>query len=175
MKSLGPRRTIMKSLPPLLSALAVAVVAPFADAAAPQHFGPFASHEQFVDTESCGFPIVGDVVSTNVVTQFENPDGTIASLQLHQSRVGTYIANGVILKENDRYTIFVDFSDGAPTQAKHVGVLFNLVGPDGVVFHVVGQEVFEVVGGSDTTLLVAHGVGLEFNQGEACAAFEGQR
>jgi hypothetical protein len=162
----------MKSLMALLSALAIAVFAQSAGAAAPQHFGPFIFHDQFVDTLSCGFPIVGDFISTNDVTEFDNPDGTIASLQLHQSLVGTVVGNGVTLKENDRYTIFVGFTDGVATHAKHVGVLFNLVGPTGVVFHIAGQQMFEVVNGFDAGLIVGHGIDLDFDQATACAAFE---
>jgi hypothetical protein len=161
----------MRCLPAVLSALAVAVLAPTAGAAAPKHYGPFTFHDQFVDTDTCGFPIVGDIVETNAVTEFDNPDGTIASLQLHQSSVGSVVGNGVTLKESDHYTIFVDFTDGVATQAKHVGVLFNLIGPDGVVFHVAGQQVFEVVNGFDANILVAHGIDLDFDPATACAAF----
>jgi hypothetical protein len=75
----------MRTFLVLLFAAAL-LTAAAAAGAAPQHFRstfPF----QFVDTQTCAFPIVGDFVFTNNGTEFDNPDGTIHSLQLHQSNV----------------------------------------------------------------------------------------
>src|SRR5438093_603882 len=83
---------------------------------------------QFVDTDTCGFPVVGDFVFTNDITDFFDRQGVETALQLHQSDVGTYSAKGVSLRENDRYTIFVDFAIGIPVTAKHVGGLDEIIG-----------------------------------------------
>jgi len=101
-----------------------------ARASAPQHF-----HVQFpeerVDTTTCAFPIVFSFVFTNDVTAFFDGAGVIQSLQLHQSRVGTVVAKGVTLKEDEHTQTFVTFTDGNATQAVHVGTILHLVGPSG--------------------------------------------
>ena len=139
--------------------------------AAPQHFRSTFPY-QFVDTQTCAFPIVGDFVFTNDGTELDNPDGTIHSLQLHQSNVGTLVGNGVTLKENEHTQTFVTFVDGVATQAAHVGTLFHLTGPGGRVALIAGQQVFEVKNGFDTNLISEHGVNLDLTSDAAfCAAF----
>jgi len=159
-------RTLIAFAATAVTALTLAGVA---GATTPQHFRS-SEHVTFVD-DTCGFPIAADLVVANDVTEFDDADGSIASLQLHQAFVGTWTANGVTLTENDRYTIFVDFSAGSATEAKHVGLSFRLTAPDGRLFQIAGQQVFAVVGGFDRDLLLAHGIFVDFDLGAYCAAF----
>ena len=152
-----------------LSAAVAFALAASASAAGPLHFN-HAEHDLLVD-DTCGFAIVGDIVFTNDVTEFDNPDGTIAGLQLHQTAVGTWTGKNVTLSENDHATIFVAFTDGSPTQAKHAGLSFHLQGPDGKIFQIAGQEVFTVVNGFDRDLIALHGIDIDFDPGTFCAAF----
>jgi hypothetical protein len=141
-----------------------------ATAAPPEH-GTFTARDQFVDTETCSFPIVGDYVFTNDNATYFNAAGDITRVELHETTVGTLSANGVTLRESDRENIDVEFVDGAPVIAKHVGTLFHMVGPDGKVFLAAGQLVFEVVNGFDGPLIAAHGVDFGGDQSDFCAAF----
>ena len=59
-----------------------------AAAATPLH-DSFTFHDQFVDADTCGFPIVGDIVFTNDITEFSDAAGGPTMLQLHQSTAGT--------------------------------------------------------------------------------------
>jgi hypothetical protein len=155
----------------LAAVTAILAVAATAAAAEPTHFRSVFPY-QFVDTQTCAFPIVGDFVFTNDGTEFDNADGTISSLQLHQSNVGTLTGNSVTLTENEHTQTFVTFVDGAASQAAHVGTLFHLVGPNGRDALVAGQQVFEVENGFDTTLIAEHGVAFDFSSDAAfCAAF----
>src|SRR5215218_1445758 len=91
---------------------------------------------QDVDTTTCSFPIVRDLVFTNAGTAFFDADGNIVMLTLHQSIVGTLTGNGVTLRMNVRETIMVAFEDGIPVTAKHVGQLDYIGGNAGQpVFH----------------------------------------
>jgi hypothetical protein len=161
----------MRRATTLTIAFVLLTAAGTAGAAEPQHFRSTFPY-QFVDTRSCAFPIVGDFVFKNDGTEFDNPDGTIDSLQLHQSNVGTLTGNGITLKENEHTQTFVTFVDGVATQAKHVGTLLHLTGPGGRVVLIAGQQVFEVQNGFDTNLITEHGVNLDFSSDAAfCAAF----
>jgi hypothetical protein len=154
-----------------LVAVAAVVAAPQAGATTPQHFR-FSFPYHFVDDQICAFPISVDGVFTNDITEFDNSDGTIASLQLHQSNVATSIGNGVTLTENERTQTFVTFVGGSATQAVHVGTLLHFVGQDGRVALIAGQQVFTVESGFDKTLLKETGVDLDFASDAAfCAAF----
>jgi hypothetical protein len=142
-----------------------------AQAAGPQHF-----HVQFpeerVDTTTCAFSIVFSFVFTNDVTAFFDDSGVIQSLQLHQSRVGTVVGNGVTLKEDEHTQTFVTFTGGSATQAVHVGTILHLVGPSGRLAEIAGQRVFEVENGFDHTLISEHGLDFDFASDAAvCAAF----
>jgi hypothetical protein len=146
-------------------------VATSAGASAPQHFR-FSFPYHFVDDQTCPFPISVDGVFTNDINEFDNPDGTIAGLQLHQSNVATSTGNGVTLTENERTQTFVAFVDGSATQAVHVGTLLHFVGQDGRVALIAGQQVFTVENGFDKTLLKETGLDLDFASDAAfCAAF----
>ena len=155
----------------LATVAATLSVATSAGAAAPQHFRfSFAYH--FVDDQTCAFPISVDGVFTNDINEFDNPDGTVAGLQLHQSNVATSTGNGVTLTENERTQTFVTFVGGSATQAVHVGTLLHFVGQDGSVALIAGQQVFTVESGFDKTLLKETGVDLDFASDAAfCAAF----
>ena len=139
--------------------------------AAPPEHGTFTAHDQFVDTTTCGFPIVGDYTFTNDNETYFNASGDITRVELHETTVGTLSANGVTLQESDRENIGVSFINGAPVISKHTGTLFHMVGPDGAVFLVAGQLVFEVVNGFDGPLIAAHGVDFGGDVSTFCAAF----
>ena len=161
----------MRRLILLATVAATSIVASSAAAAAPQHFR-FSFPYHFVDDQTCAFPITVDGVFTNDINEFDNPDGTVARLQLHQSNVATSTGNGVTLTENDRTQTFVTFVDGSATQAVHVGTLLHFVGPHGRVALIAGQQVFTVENGFDETLLKETGVDLDFASDAAfCAAF----
>ncbi len=141
-----------------------------AGATPPQH-GTFTSHDQFVDTETCGFPILGDYVFTNDNVVLQDTAGTTIGVEIHETTVGTLTANGVILREHDQENVHVDFVDGVPVLSTHVGTFFHIVGPDGTLFHVAGQLVFEVVDGFDGPLIAIHGVDFGGDVATYCAAF----
>jgi hypothetical protein len=161
----------------LLAALAAGFAAAAAAAAAPPVFETFTFRDHFVDTGTCGFPVAGDVVFTNDATSFRDAAGNEIGLQLHQSLVGTLTANGVTLREHVQETIFVEFVDGIPVVAKHVGVLDSIVGPGGPVFLRTGQAVFAVVFDPvsgfyvDGPRIARHGVRADFDPVAFCAAF----
>jgi hypothetical protein len=149
----------------------LAVAAPAAAGLTPQHFR-FRFPEQRVDTTTCAFPVVFSFVFTNDGTVFFDDAGVIQSLQLHQSRVGTVVGNGVTFKEDEHTQTFVTFTDGNATQAIHVGTIVHLVGPNGRLVDIAGQQVFEVENGFDHTLISEHGVDFDFASDAAvCAAF----
>lgn len=159
-----------KLFPTAAAVLAAAALAGAAGATAPQH-GSFTSHDQFVDTETCGFPIVGDYSFTNDNAAYFDASGQIARVELHETTVGTLTANGVTLRERDSENVHVDFVDGSPVSAMHTGTLFHMVAPDGTLFHVAGQLLFEVVNGFDGPLLKATGVDFGGDVSDFCAAF----
>jgi hypothetical protein len=154
----------------IAAAAAALALAASASAASPQHFSS-TGHDQFIDTQTCSFPIVGDLTDTSDITEFDSPSGTIERLQLHQSSVGTLVGNGVTLTLSEHTQTFVTFVDGAATQAIHVGVLFHIVTPHGTVFQVAGQEIWEVENGFDHTLISFHGVDFGGDDTTFCAAF----
>lgn len=151
------------------AAVAALALASAAGATPPVH-DSFTFHDEFVDTDTCSFPVVGDTVFTNDVIEWFD-DGVTTTLHLHQSTAGTLTANGTTLRVNIRETIIVEFVDGVPVTAKHVGLLDSIVGPGGPVFHRSGQALFEVVGGFDGPLIARHGLRDVFDPAEFCAAF----
>ena len=124
-----------------MTVAATLIVASSAAAAAPQHFR-FSFPYHFVDDQTCAFPITVDGVFTNDINEFDNPDGTVARLQLHQSNVATSTGNGVTLKENEPDTDVRHVRRRFATQAVHVGTLLHFVGPHGRVALIAGQQVF---------------------------------
>jgi hypothetical protein len=167
---IGHRRILVAAFAGAILA-ALGLTATMAVAAPPEH-GTFTAHDQFVDTASCGFPIVGDYTFTNENETYFNAAGDITRVELHETTVGTLSANGVTLHESDRENVLVDFVDGTPMFSKHTGTLFHMIGPDGAVFLVAGQLVFEVVNGFDGPLIAAHGVDFGGDLSTFCAAFE---
>lgn len=152
-------------------ALALLTVAETAEAEPPLH-DSFSIHLTDVDTQTCSFPVVRDWVFTQHDTAFFDGEGTITKLQLHQSSVGTLTGNGVTLRLNIRETTMVEFAEGIPVTAKHVGQLDYIGGSQGQpVFHRTGQEVREVVGGLDGPLIARHGLRDDLDPVEFCAAF----
>jgi hypothetical protein len=158
------------------AAVASLALAASAGATAPIH-DSFTFHDRFVDDDTCSFPIAGDVVFTNDITEFSDASGSPTMLQLHQSSAGTLIANGITLRLNIRETIVVEFLDGIPMRAKHVGLLNSIVGPGGPVFLRTGQALFEVVLDPasgfyvDGIMIARHGLRDVFDPVSFCAAF----
>ena len=164
-----------------VATLIAATVAVFAAAASPAAAVP-PVHDSF----SCQFvrghrnvriPGGLETVFTNDITSFSDADGTPTMLQLHQSEAGTWTAKGVALKVNLRETFLVEFDNGIPVIAKHIGLLNSVVGPNGPVFLRTGQRVFQVVFDPasgfyvDGPLIAAHGVRASFDPAAVCAAF----
>jgi hypothetical protein len=155
----------------VVAAPAGATFAPCGDE--PARHCTFESHDQFVDSVTCEFPVAGDIVFRNDITEFADGQGVLEKLILNQSTVGTLTANEVTLELNIRETIIVDFVDGIALAAKHVGVLDSVRGPGGPVFLRTGQAAFEVVGGFDGPLIARHGLRADFDPVAFCAAFDG--
>jgi hypothetical protein len=157
-------------------AASLAVCASAAVAATPLH-DSFTFQDQFVDADTCGFPIVGDMVFTNDITEFSDAAGKPTMLQLHQSTAGTLVAKGTTRRVNIRETIVVEFLDGIPVRSKHVGLLNSIVGPGGPVFLRTGQALFEVVLDPasgfyvDGPTIARHGLRDVFDPVPFCAAF----
>ena len=131
----------------------------------------------YVDTSECGFSIAVEGVFTNMIIDSSLATGT-GTLELHQSDVATLTANGVTLRVDDHYTIFVRILNGVPESAKHVGVLDNIIGPNGDhIFFRTGQAVYQVVFDPDIgyyvdgPLVTRHGLRDNFDPTEFCAAF----
>jgi hypothetical protein len=155
-----------------LAAVGLALLAAAPAAAVPPLHDRFTIHVVDVDTETCSFPVVREFDFTNRITEFPDDAGLPAKLQLHQSTVGTLTANGTTLRLNIRETIMVEFVDGIPVRAKHVGQLDYIGGSHGQpVFHRTGQAVFEVVGGLDGPLIARHGLRADFDPVAFCASF----
>jgi hypothetical protein len=167
----------MRSLLVVACAIAASLAVSASAAAATPLHDSFTSHDQFVDAGTCGFPIVGDIVFTNDITEFSDESGSPTMLQLHQSTAGTLVANGVTLRVNIRESVLVEFLDGIPVRAKHVGLLNSIVGPGGPVFLRTGQALFEVVLDPasgfyvDGATIARHGLRDVFDPVPFCAAF----
>jgi hypothetical protein len=169
-------RTVIAFATALAAAVALSVTAAPASADQPDH-ETFISTFDGVDTQMCGFPIAVQAEFTNMIIDPTLVTGT-GTLQLHQSDVETWTANGVTVRVDDHYTIFVTIVDGVPQTSKHVGVLDNIIGPNGDhLFFRTGQAVYQVVFDPasgyyvDGSLLVRHGVRDTLDQAAICAAF----
>ena len=127
----------------ILAALVTAVAAAPAAAVPPFH-DTFTVHIVDVDTTTCAFPVTREWDFTNTIIDQVDQDGLPKQLQLHQSSVGTISANGNTLRFAIRETILVDFEDGIPVSAKHVGNL-DSIGAGNALFHRTGQATFQVV------------------------------
>jgi hypothetical protein len=141
-----------------------------AGATPPQH-RTFTAHDRFVDSATCGFPIVGDYTFTNDAVVLQDAAGTTTGVEIHETTVGTLTANGVTLREHDQENVHVDFVEGVPVLSTHVGTFFHIIAPDGTLFLVAGQLVFEVVDGFDGPLIAVHGVDFGGDVATYCAAF----
>ena len=169
----------MRKFIALISILvATATLASTARATAPDH-ELFKFPYSYVDSSECGFRIVVEGEFTNMIidTSLATETGTT---ELHQSDVATLTANGVTLRVDDHYTILVTVVDGVPVSAKHVGVLDNIIGPNGEhVFFRTGQAVYDVVFDPDLgyyvdgQLVTRHGLRDNFDTAEFCGAFSG--
>jgi hypothetical protein len=168
--------TMYKLLALVSAMIAALTIAAAASATAPDH-ELFVSPYSYVDTDTCGFPIAVEGTFTNMIIDGAVATGT-GTLELHQSDVATLTANGITLRVDDHYTIFVTWIDGVATSAKHVGVLDNIIGPNGDhIFFRTGQAVYQVVRDPDTgffvdgPLVTRHGLRDNFDATEFCAAF----
>lgn len=166
----------MRAFIALATIAVISVFVPAALAAAPDH-ETFSFTDDYIDTSECGFPISVHAEFTNMIIDSSALTGT-GTLQLHQSDVETWVANGVTLRVNDHYTIFVTIVEGIPVASKHVGVLDNVIGPSGDhLFFRTGEAVYQVVFDPvlgfyvDGALLVRHGVRDTFDAAKVCGAF----
>jgi hypothetical protein len=160
----------------LAAAVSLAFGAAPALAAAPDH-ETFQFSSDYVDRDLCAFPIAVHSDFTNMIIDSSLATGT-GTLQLHQRDVETWTANGVTLRVNGEYTIFVKIVNGVPQTAKHVGVLDFILGPSGNhLFFRTGEAVFQVVFDPDSgtyrdgPLITRHGVRDNFDAAKICAAF----
>jgi hypothetical protein len=167
----------MRALTIVAAAIAVFAATASPAAAVPPVHDTFSVPISYVDTEMCGFPVAVETVFTNASIEFFDDTGVPTALQLHLSLVGTWSAKGVTLKINTRELIIVDFENGIPVIAKHVGLLNSIVGTNGPVFLRTGQRVFEVVFDPasgfyvDGPRIASHGVRADFDAAAVCAAF----
>ena len=156
--------------------LAVAAALAGPAAATPPLHDTFSVHIVDIDTETCSFPVERDFVFTNSITEWFD-DGTPTRLRLQQTTMGTLTGKGVTLRLHIRETITVEFEDGIPVLAKHVGLLDFIGGRGGPVFHRTGQAVFEVVFDPDSgfyvdgPLVARHGLRADFDAAAFCASF----
>jgi hypothetical protein len=170
------RLGLLAALFAVLAALVSLGSAAPAGAAAPEH-DTFTFVDDYIDTQTCGFPISIHVEFTNMVIDSAFLTGT-GTLQLHQRDLETWTANGVTLRGNGEYTIFVAFVDGVPQTATHVGLLNSVIGPNGEhLFFRTGQAVYQVVFDPnlgyyvDGPQITRHGIRDNFDVAEICAAF----
>jgi hypothetical protein len=155
----------------------VAAVAPAPAAAVPPFHDTFTVHIVDVDTTTCSFPVTSEFDFTNRTTDQVDQEGMPKQLLLHQSTVGTSSANGNTLRFSIRETIMVDFENGIPVTAKHVGNL-DSTGAGNALFHRSGQATFQVVFDPnsgfyvDGPLTARHGLRDDFDPVAYCAALE---
>jgi hypothetical protein len=155
---------------------AVAAVAPQSAAAVPPFHDTFTIHIVDVDTQTCSFPVTREWDFTNRVLEQVDQDGLPKQVQLHQSSVGTISANGNTLRLDIRETIMLDFENGIPVSAKHVGKLDFIGGAGQAVFHRSGQATFQVVFDPisgffvDGPLTARHGLRDDFDPVAFCEA-----
>lgn len=161
----------MRTLLIVASVITLALTLTASAGATPPQHGTVTTRNQFIDTETCGFPIVGDYTFTNDNVALQDAAGTPTGTEIHETTVGTLSANGVTLREHDQENVHIDFIDGVPVLSTHVGTFFHVVGPDGTLFLFAGQLVFEVVNGFDGPLIAVHGVDFGGEVGTFCAAF----
>ena len=156
---------------------AVAAVVPQSAVAAPPFHDTFTVRIVDVDTQTCAFPVTREWDFTNRISDYVEKSGLPDKLQLHQSSVGTVSANGKTLRFSIRETIMVDFENGIPVTAKHVGNL-DSVGAGNALFHRSGQATFEVVFDPnsgffvDGPLTARHGLRDDFDPVAYCEALE---
>jgi hypothetical protein len=161
----------MRTLLVVASVITLALTLTVSAGATPPQHGTVTTRNQFIDTETCGFPIVGDYTFTNDNVVLLDAAGTTTGVEIHQTTVGTLTANGVTLREHDQENVHIDYVAGDPVRSTHVGTFFHIVAPDGTLFLVAGQLVFEVVNGFDGPLIAVHGVDFSGDVATFCAAF----
>ena len=150
--------------------LTALVLASGAGAAAPVH-DSFTFEDQFADTETCAFPVVGDTVFTNDITEWLDDQGVTQKLHLNQSTVGTFTAEGTTLRLNIHETIIVEYRRRRrrDREARRPPELDRRAGRPGLPERT-GQALFEVVGGFDGPLIARHGL-RDVSIPSVCAAF----
>jgi hypothetical protein len=159
----------------LLAALVAAIAPSSASAVAPFH-DSFSVHVVDVDTTTCDFPVTREFDFTNRINDQVSQDGMPKQLLLHQSTVGTISANANTLRFSIRETIMVDFENGIPVSAKHVGNLDFIGGAGKPLFHRSGQATFQVVFDPisgffvDGPLTARHGLRDDFDPVAFCEA-----
>ena len=160
-----------------LVAAVVAAAAPTSASAVPPFHDTFTDHVLDVDVSTCSFPVIREFDFTNRINDQVDQEGMPKQLLLHQSTVGTISANGSTLRFSIRETIMVDFENGIPVSAKHVGNL-DSIGAGNALFHRSGQATFDVVFDPnlgffvDGPLTARHGLRDDFDPVAFCQALE---
>jgi hypothetical protein len=160
-----------------LVAAVVAAAAPTSASAVPPFHETFTDHVVDVDASTCSFPVIREFDFTNRINDQVDQAGMPKQLLLHQSTVGTISANGNTLRFSIRETIMVDFENGLPVSAKHVGNL-DSIGAGNTLFHRSGQATFAVVFDPnlgffvDGPLTARHGLRDDFDPAAFCEALE---
>jgi hypothetical protein len=152
----------------LLAMMAVAVPA----AAVPPTRESFEFIDEFVDEESCGFPLEVTFVGGGTETTFYNDDGTVKKVivSLSDEATVTNPETGTSLSDHEAWTEVIDFEDGEPTTRSVFGLVFHLNAPGaGIVLIDAGRVVFDEATGE---LIVVNGPhqGLEGDFSAFCAA-----
>jgi hypothetical protein len=103
--------------------------------------------DHFIDegaTDACGFPVVVDVRGILTIQVLFDAAGSPTRVQLHGNLEGTFSANGIVLRQIERGSIFSDLIAGTET---NVGAVFRVFLPaGGSVIADVGRLVFSADG-----------------------------
>ena len=118
-----------------------------AHAATPIHF-TFTISDSFTDTTSCSFPVTVTFTTNHVGNAFFDAQGNFQRAIVEDNSVGTDSANGITLRETDK---FVDFFSSTG-YLKEVGLPIH-VQDGGVVIRDAGYLLFN----PDGSVAVIHG------------------
>lgn len=126
----------------VLAMMAVAVPA----TAVPPTTESFEFVDEFVDEESCSFPIEVTFVGGGTERTFYNEDGTVKKVIVNLSDDGTATnpETGTSVSGRDAWTVVIDFENGEPTTESFFGLVFHFNAPGaGIVLIDAGRVVFD--------------------------------
>jgi hypothetical protein len=152
----------------LLALMAVAVPA----AAVSPTTETFEYVDEFVDEESCDFPVEVSFVGGGTERTFYNEDGTVKKVIVSLSDEGTFTnpETGASVSGDNAWTVVIDFEDGEPTTESYFGLVFHFNVPGGgIVLIDAGRVVFDVATGEVIVVSGPHQA-LEGDFSALCAA-----